>query len=250
MLCIWTGTSPPSGRAVTPPPEAPSPHPSQLFQTILEDSLKKSASERDHEEKKEEEARESFVDLIPLQPSAPLAEPLFQVNTKLFSLSQRSPLIFKSFLHLWSFFYSIFYFIIFLSRSHCILQQPPLVFGGAHFCRFLTSFCFSCVGALSSIINSHKGLLFFEEWDGILRLCSVYCVHRHGTFCFKSYQRRLGDIKFIPYLRGLQQNERCEWESNICLNAHPCSQFQLTTPRPLPLIDIRILRFQEKNFFC
>ena len=35
--------------------------------------------------------------------------------------------------------------------------------------------------------------------------------------------------------KGLQQNERREWESNLCPSASTGSQFQLTTPRPLRL---------------
>ena len=55
-----------------------------------------------------------------------------------------------------------------------ILQHPQSVFKGANFCRFLTSFLLSYVGALSSIITGHKGLLFFEEWDGIFHVqCNV-----------------------------------------------------------------------------
>ena len=37
------------------------------------------------------------------------------------------------------------------------------------------NFLLSCVDALSSIFIGHRGLLFFEEWDGILHVCSVMC---------------------------------------------------------------------------
>ena len=50
-----------------------------------------------------------------------------------------------------------------ISKSVTLLQQPQSVFEGPHFCRFLTSFILSCVGALSSIITGHRGLLVFEE---------------------------------------------------------------------------------------
>ena len=41
---------------------------------------------------------------------------------------------------------------------------------------------------------------------------AVLCVHRHGTSCFKSHPRRLGNVQLIPYPRGLQQNKR--WRVN------------------------------------
>ena len=41
----------------------------------------------------------------------------------------------------------------------------------------------------------------------LLYVCSVMHRHRHGTFCFKSYLRRLGNVQLIPYPKGLQQNK-------------------------------------------
>ena len=38
------------------------------------------------------------------------------------------------------------------------------------------------------------------------------------------------NLHLIPYLRGLQQNKRREWESNLCPSASTGSQVQLTTP--------------------
>ena len=40
-------------------------------------------------------------------------------------------------------------------------------------------------------------------------------MHIHGSSCFKSHPRRLGNVQLIPYPRGLQQNKRWEWESNL-----------------------------------
>ena len=59
----------------------------------------------------------------------------------------------------------------FWSRSPRILQQSQSVFEETHFGSFLLL----CVGALLSIITSHRGLIFFEERDGILRVCNVMC---------------------------------------------------------------------------
>ena len=80
------------------------------------------------------------------------------------SLSLRSPLICRVDYVCGPFsapFLSLFFF--FLSRSSRLLQQLQSVLKGAHFCSFLTNFLPSCVGALSSIITGHRGLLFFEE---------------------------------------------------------------------------------------
>ena len=54
-------------------------------------------------------------------------------------------------------------------------------------------------------------------------------MHRHRTSYFKSRLRRLSNVQLIP--RGLQQNKRREWESNLCPSASTGSQVQLTTPR-------------------
>ena len=80
----------------------------------------------------------------------------------------------------------------------------------------LKSFLLSCVGARSSIITRHRGLLFFEEIG--FYMCVVKCVHRHGTSCFKSHSRKLGNIQSISYQRGLQKNEYREKESKPCLS--------------------------------
>ena len=81
------------------------------------------------------------------------------------SLSFSVPLYLWGYLfkRLWSFYTSSFYQL--WSRSPRILQQPQSVFEGAH----LHSFVLLCVGALSSIITGHRGLLFFKEWNRIFR---------------------------------------------------------------------------------
>ena len=76
---------------------------------------------------------------------------------------------------------------LFFSKSPCLLQQPQSVFEGAmgHFIKLsmegakclqvLTSFFLFSVIDLPSIIIDHRGLLFFEERDGILHTSSVKC---------------------------------------------------------------------------
>ena len=63
----------------------------------------------------------------------------------------------------------------------------------------------------------------------------------------------IGNVQLIPYPRGLQQNKRWEWKSNLCPSASTGSQVQLNTPR-LPRLTypgcksmIKINLFQLKS---
>ena len=67
---------------------------------------------------------------------------------------------------------------------------------------------------------------------------TMWCVYRHGDFCFKSHPWRLGNVQLIPYPRGLQQNKRQEWESNHCTSASTGSKVKLTSPR-LPYLTLQ-----------
>ena len=120
------------------------------------------------------------------------------------------------------------------SLSPCILKQPQSIFEGAHLCIGFNKF--PSLDYCCTVIHHHpatgaytfsKSEMGFYVW--------VVCMHRHGTSCFKSHPRRLGNIQSIPYPRGLQQNKYREWESNLCPSASTGSQVQLTTPRLLHL---------------
>ena len=82
-------------------------------------------------------------------------------------------------------------------------------------------------------------------------MCAVWCVHRHGTSCFKSNPRRLGNVQLIPYTRGLQQNERRECELNLCPSTCTGSQVQLPTPMLLTSTNSisNVLGFTPEIFF-
>ena len=86
--------------------------------------------------------------------------------------------------------------------SPSILQQPPSVFEGACFSVGYNKFLLSCVGALSSIITDHRGLIIFEEWDGIVDM------YRYRT-CFKFHFRRLGNVQLIPLPKGIKTERTC-----------------------------------------
>ena len=123
-------------------------------------------------------------------------------------------------LRLCRFFYSIFLSFFGLDLPAFFSNHSPFL--RDHFFVGFERISFSCVGVLSSIINSHSGLLFFfflKSKMGFI-MCALWCVQRHGTSCLKSHPRRLSNVQLIPYLRVLLQNKCQEWYSNLYTNDH------------------------------
>ena len=78
------------------------------------------------------------------------------------SLSQRSPLLSGVIFQFEAVFLLNFY-NIFLEQVFPLTSAATVCLQGSKFLWVLTSFLLSYVGALSSIIISHRGLLFFKE---------------------------------------------------------------------------------------
>ena len=124
----------------------------------------------------------------------------------------------------------IFFYIEFIiysgSKSPCIFQQPQFIFERAHF-SWLYRVSFMCWG---TVIFHHRlqGPTLFQR-----KIWYFMCMHRHRTSCIELHSRRLGYILLILYLRGLQQPECQEWESNLCPSARTGLQIQVHPSRPL-----------------
>ena len=81
-------------------------------------------------------------------------------------LSQRSPLICGvSFFFTFVAVFQLHLFSSFLKQVslHTLATTIRVQTRGSTFLQVLTNFLLSCIGALSSIIIGHRGLLFFEE---------------------------------------------------------------------------------------
>ena len=143
-----------------------------------------------------------------------------------------------------AFFHSIFISTVGLPAYLSYLSS--MKFRRSTFMQVSTSFLLSFVGTLSSLLTSHKGLLFFKMVFYVY-VCAVLCVYRHGTSCFNSKPRRLCSVKLICYSRGLQQNDRRKQESNLCPSAIPGSQVQLSTPRLKRLTNEMLIHGSKSN---
>ena len=119
------------------------------------------------------------------------------------SLPQRSPLIcWVNFLRLWPFFYSILLsffrvgFHTYLSNHYPFLRKH--IFAGFNEFPSLVCCSFSRVLVHCHPSSPTTGAYSFSMKETGFYVCAVWCVHIHGTSCFKSHPRRLDNV----YIQG------------------------------------------------